>query len=87
MRSITLSTKGQLTINKSLMEHMGTKGGEKMHVTKTADGGIKILPDRNRGSLMDLAGSIPSNIHLSDEELEQCIADSYAAAGMQGLEA
>lgn len=86
MHTVTLSTKGQLTINKSLMEYMGTKGGEKMNLTKTADGGLKILPQRSKGSLMDLAGSIPTDVHLSDDEVQQCIADSYAAAGMQGLE-
>ncbi|MDR1350920.1 MAG: AbrB/MazE/SpoVT family DNA-binding domain-containing protein [Zoogloeaceae bacterium] len=86
MNSVTLSTKGQLTINKSLMEYLGTKGGEKIDVTKTADGGLKLLVKRSKGSVMDLAGSIQSDIHLTDEELEQCIADSYAAAGMQGVE-
>jgi bifunctional DNA-binding transcriptional regulator/antitoxin component of YhaV-PrlF toxin-antitoxin module len=86
MNTITVSTKGQFTLNKTLMEYLGIKGGEKINLTKTADGGLKILHKKNKGSLMDLAGSIKSDIHLSDEELQQCIADSYAAAGVQGLE-
>ncbi|MDR1889589.1 MAG: AbrB/MazE/SpoVT family DNA-binding domain-containing protein [Zoogloeaceae bacterium] len=86
MNTITLSTKGQFTINKTLMEHMGVRGGEKIQVTKTPDGGLKIMPDRSKGSLMDLACSIKTDVHLTDEELEECIADCYAEAGMQGLE-
>jgi bifunctional DNA-binding transcriptional regulator/antitoxin component of YhaV-PrlF toxin-antitoxin module len=86
MNILTLSTKGQFTINKALMEHMGLKGGEKIRVTKTSDGGLKIMPDKSKGSLMDFAGYFKTDIHLTDEELEQCIADSYVKAGMQGLE-
>jgi bifunctional DNA-binding transcriptional regulator/antitoxin component of YhaV-PrlF toxin-antitoxin module len=86
MNTVTLSTKGQLTLNRSLMEHLGIKGGEKLNLSKTADGGLKILPEKNRGSVMDFAGCIKTDIHLTDDEIEQCIADSYAAAGMQGLE-
>jgi bifunctional DNA-binding transcriptional regulator/antitoxin component of YhaV-PrlF toxin-antitoxin module len=86
MRTVTLSTKGQLTLNKSLMEYLGIKSGGKVNLTKTADGGLKILPEKSKGSAMDFAGFFKTDIHLTDDEINQCIADSHAAAAMQGIE-
>ena len=87
MHTITVSTKGQFTINKNLMEHLGINGGEKIQVSKTPDGGLKILPDKSKGSVLDFAGYFKTDIHLTDEEIKECIEDSYVEAGMKGIEA
>jgi bifunctional DNA-binding transcriptional regulator/antitoxin component of YhaV-PrlF toxin-antitoxin module len=86
MHTITLSTKGQFTINKNLMEHLGVRGGEKIQVLKTPDGGLKILPDRSKGSVMDFAGYFKTDIHLTDAQIKECIENCYAEAGMKGIE-
>jgi bifunctional DNA-binding transcriptional regulator/antitoxin component of YhaV-PrlF toxin-antitoxin module len=86
MRIVTLSPKGQLTLNKSLVEYLGMKGGGKVNVTKTADGGLKILPGKSTGSVMDFAGFFKTDVHLTDDEINQCIAGSQAAAITQEID-
>jgi bifunctional DNA-binding transcriptional regulator/antitoxin component of YhaV-PrlF toxin-antitoxin module len=86
MHTMTLTAKGQFTINKSLMEHLGVKGGEKILVKKTADGGLKIEAEKKQGNVMDFAGFFKTDIHLTDDEINECIAAAYVEAGMRGLE-
>jgi bifunctional DNA-binding transcriptional regulator/antitoxin component of YhaV-PrlF toxin-antitoxin module len=83
---MTLTSKGQFTINKSLMEHLGVKGGERILVKKTPDGGLKIEAEKSLHSIREFAGIFKTDIHLTDEEIAECIRQSYVEQGMRGLD-
>jgi len=90
---LMLTARGQFTFNKSLMEHLGVRAGEKVSIRKLPDGKIELQAKKNKiGSdelfsrLRALAPSLnPANRTCSTEEIDAAIADGYAAAGMRGL--
>jgi len=83
--AMTLTSKGQFTFNKQLMEHLNVKAGEKVLINKMPDGSLRIEAEKSQVDIMSLAGSLKSTIRLTDEELQAAITDSYVQAGLKGL--
>jgi len=83
--AITLTAKGQFTFNKQLMEHMNVKVGDRIVIKKLPDASLKIEAEKSQCDILSLAGSIETNIHLTNEDIEEAIKGGYANAGMQGL--
>jgi len=83
--AITLTGKGQFTFNKQLMEHIQVKAGERVIIKKLPDASLKIEAEKSQIDILSLAGSIKTNIHATDEEIQEAIRQGYATAGMQGL--
>ncbi|MCW8176607.1 hypothetical protein [Verminephrobacter aporrectodeae] len=77
MTEITLTTEGQFTFNQQLLDHLGVKAGEKVLVKKLPDGSLKIEADKNQIDILSLSGSIQSDIHATDAELQDSIRQSY----------
>jgi AbrB family looped-hinge helix DNA binding protein len=89
MPQLTMTSKGQITINKALREGLGARPGEKLQVEVRPDGGLVIPPiQRRTATWAELAGSLkrPGQPVLTIEELNDAIADAGAAAGTAGLE-
>jgi bifunctional DNA-binding transcriptional regulator/antitoxin component of YhaV-PrlF toxin-antitoxin module len=87
---MTLTARGQFTFNKSLMEHLGVKVGEKISIRKLPGGKIEIEALKNKippeALFATLRSVIKTDIQLSDEEINDIIAQSYADAGRKGVE-
>jgi len=83
--AMTLSSKGQFTFNKQLMEHLNVKAGEKILIKKMPDGSLRIEAEKSQIDIMSLAGSLKTTVRLTDEELQTAIANSYVQAGLKGL--
>jgi len=49
------------------------------------DGSLRIEAEEKQVDIMDLAGSLKSDIRLTDEELKATINESYAQSGLKGL--
>ncbi len=81
-----LTSKGQFTFNKALMEHLGIKAGEKVLIEKRIDGTLSVKPAKNRVSAKSLIGLLKTDIHLSDDELNEAIKQSYVQRGIKGME-
>jgi bifunctional DNA-binding transcriptional regulator/antitoxin component of YhaV-PrlF toxin-antitoxin module len=84
---MTLTARGQFTFNKSLMEHLGVKVGEKISIRKLPGGKIEIEARKNKIStevlLTTLRSTIKTDIRLGIEEINDVIAQSYVSAGMK----
>jgi bifunctional DNA-binding transcriptional regulator/antitoxin component of YhaV-PrlF toxin-antitoxin module len=84
-----LTARGQFTFNKSLMEHLGVKVGEKISIRKLPGGKIEIEALKNKISpeilLTTLRSIIKTDIKLSIEEINDIISQSYADTGMKGV--
>lgn len=87
MVQLTMTSKGQITINKALREGLGARPGEKLQIEVRPDGGLVIPPVRRKKTWDDLAGMLkrPGQPVLTIEELDDAIADAGAAAGLSGL--
>jgi AbrB family looped-hinge helix DNA binding protein len=80
MSTLTVTAKGQVTLRKDLLEHLGVHPGEKITVDKLPDGRIEVKAARPTGKISDafdfLKGKgIPS---LSIEEINEVIARGWA---------
>jgi len=88
---ITLSGRGQFTLNKGLLEHLGVKPGEQVSIHKMPDGKLEISARKDKLTIADAKALfrklIPDNkIHVTIDEMNEAIAQCYAEAGMKGLE-
>lgn len=64
---VTITTQGQLTLPKIILNAFGIKGATKALVKKIGDS-IVVKP---KGNFWSLAGSMKSDVSLSDKELRQ----------------
>jgi bifunctional DNA-binding transcriptional regulator/antitoxin component of YhaV-PrlF toxin-antitoxin module len=85
MTSMTITGKGQFTINKQLLAHLGVKIGEQVVVTKLPDNSLKITAEKNRKNFFDLIGSLKTDVHLTNEELEAAIQKARLEMSLAGL--
>jgi AbrB family looped-hinge helix DNA binding protein len=87
---MTVTAKGQFTLNKGLMEHLGIKPGERVAVTKTPDG-IHVAAAKNKVTVAEALGRLAALKGdevirpVSIEEMNQAIGEGYAQAGGRGL--
>jgi bifunctional DNA-binding transcriptional regulator/antitoxin component of YhaV-PrlF toxin-antitoxin module len=87
---LTVTSKGQFTLNKGLMEHLGIKPGEKVSVTKTPEG-LNVAAVKNKLSIDEVLAGIDKIVDGRDmpssiDDINHAIAEGYANAGMRGLE-
>lgn len=87
MLEMTVTTKSQFTLNKSLLEHLGVKAGEKITIKKLPDGSININASKKHRNIMELAGALKgkTDVKMTIEEIHQAVAEGYAEHGMRGL--
>ncbi len=86
MNLMTITAKGQFTLNKQLMEHMKVKPGDKIIIEKLPDGTLQLKSEVSLSKLSDLCGFIKSDINLSDSDIQEVIAQSYLDRGLSGLD-
>ena len=90
MTTLTLTAKGQITLKKELLQHLGVGVGDKINVEKLPDGSLSIQavkrPEKMR-SFADFAGCLPNKTGktFSIEEINEAIAEAYVEAAMRGL--
>jgi AbrB family looped-hinge helix DNA binding protein len=56
MSKLTITAKGQVTLRKDLLEHLGVQPGEKISVDKLPDGRIEVKAVRPTGRISDAFG-------------------------------
>jgi AbrB family looped-hinge helix DNA binding protein len=79
--TLTVTSKGQVTLRKDLLEHLGVHPGEKITVDKLPDGRIEVKAARPTGNISDLFGSLKAKKKgrpLSIEEMNEVIAQGWA---------
>ncbi|HMQ58588.1 MAG TPA: AbrB/MazE/SpoVT family DNA-binding domain-containing protein [Rhizobiaceae bacterium] len=56
MTTLTVTAKGQVTLKKELLKHLGVKPGEKVDVEELPDGKLAITAARRKGSWAEFYG-------------------------------
>jgi AbrB family looped-hinge helix DNA binding protein len=76
MGTLTITAKGQITLHKDLLKHLGIHPGEKITVDKLPDGRIEMKADRPTGKISDAFDFLKkkSGPSLSIEEMNQIAA-------------
>jgi bifunctional DNA-binding transcriptional regulator/antitoxin component of YhaV-PrlF toxin-antitoxin module len=81
MSTLTITAKGQVTLRRDLLEHLGVHPGEKIVVDKLPDGRIELKAARPAGKISDLFGSLKAKRKgrsLSIGEVNEIIARGWA---------
>jgi bifunctional DNA-binding transcriptional regulator/antitoxin component of YhaV-PrlF toxin-antitoxin module len=81
MSTLTVTAKGQVTLRKDLLEHLGVHPGEKITVDKLPNSRIEVKAARPTGKISDLFGSFTNKRKgrsLSIEEMNEVIARGWA---------
>lgn len=87
--SISLSSKAQFTLNKTLLEHLGVKAGDMISIRRLPGQRLEITPQHDRLGKADFLNLMEDHFKADDvlsiEQINDAIADAAAKAGMQGL--
>jgi AbrB family looped-hinge helix DNA binding protein len=81
MSTLTVTAKGQVTLRKDLLDHLGVHPGEKINVDKLPDGRIEVKAARPTGKISDVFGSLNAKRKgrpLSIEDMNRVIARGWA---------
>jgi AbrB family looped-hinge helix DNA binding protein len=81
MSTLTVTAKGQVTLRKDLLEHLGVRPGEKITVDKLPDGRIEVKAARPTGKISDAFGFLKTKRKgrtLSIAEMNEIIARGWA---------
>jgi AbrB family looped-hinge helix DNA binding protein len=77
--TLTVSAKGQITLKKSVLAHLGVRPGQKLAVELKPGGGIELRPAPT-GKISDVFGILkrPGQRVISIEEMNEIIAKGWA---------
>jgi AbrB family looped-hinge helix DNA binding protein len=80
MSTLTVTAKGQVTLRKDLLQHLGVQPGEKVSVDKLPDGRIEVKAARPSGKISDVFNLLKreGGPTLSIEEINRIAADGWA---------
>jgi AbrB family looped-hinge helix DNA binding protein len=81
MSTLTVTAKGQVTLRKDLLEHLGVQPGDKISVEKLPGGRIEVKAIRPAGKISDVFGYLKTKRKgrvLSIEEMNEIIAEGWA---------
>ncbi|MBV8798204.1 MAG: AbrB/MazE/SpoVT family DNA-binding domain-containing protein [Alphaproteobacteria bacterium] len=80
MSTLTVTSKGQVTLRKDILNHLGVHPGETVSVNKLPDGAIEVRAARPAGKISDVFGSLKrkGQRRLSIEEIGQISIEGWA---------
>jgi bifunctional DNA-binding transcriptional regulator/antitoxin component of YhaV-PrlF toxin-antitoxin module len=84
MATLTVTSRGQVTFRKDVLQHLGIEPGDKIHVDLLPDGRAELRAEQPKGTIGDLQGLLRGKTNgrrLSLEELDNAIAQAGANAG------
>jgi AbrB family looped-hinge helix DNA binding protein len=80
MSTLKVTAKGQVTLRKDVLRHLGVRPGEKITVDKLPDGGIVVRAARPAGNISDVFGLLQrkNGPRLSIEDMNRIIRRGWA---------
>jgi len=79
MNAYTVTAKGQITLRKELLQHLGVHPGEKISIEKLPDGEIRIRAARATGEISDVFRMFRhEGPPVSIEDMNETIAKGWA---------
>ena len=80
MTELTVTAKGQITLRKELLAHLGVKPGDKVKIEPQADGGVTIRPSAPKHHISAVFGMLkrPGQPVLTIEEINEVTRQGWA---------
>jgi antitoxin PrlF len=82
MTTLTITTKGQITLKRDLLKHLGVGPGEKIEADKLPDGRIVVRAAAPNGTISDFIGCLTQKKgpKLTVDEMNAIAAQEWAKA-------
>jgi bifunctional DNA-binding transcriptional regulator/antitoxin component of YhaV-PrlF toxin-antitoxin module len=79
MSTLTVTAKGQVTLKKDVLEHLGVRPGQKVNVEMLPDGQVAMRA-APAGKIADFFGFFDNahGVRLTIDDINQAIADGWA---------
>ncbi|EJF75961.1 hypothetical protein MCO_00105 [Bartonella sp. DB5-6] len=80
MPSLTVTAKGQITLKRDLLQHLGVKPGEKIDFDKLPGGELRIKASQPTSTIESFIGRFSGKLKkpLTIEEMNEITASSWA---------
>ncbi len=80
MGTLTITGKGQVTLRKELLRHLGVEPGDKVDIERLPNGRIEIRAAQRTGKISDIFGMLKREGQptLSIEEMNEIIEQGWA---------
>jgi hypothetical protein len=74
-RELTVTAKGQVTLRRAVLDHLGVSPGAKVSVSLLGNGRVELVAAAARGDIKGLRGALrrPGQRPVSFEEMQQAI--------------
>jgi len=81
MNALTVTSKGQVTLRKDVLQHLGVNPGDKIIVDKLPDGRIEVRASVQQGNISDTFNVLkaPDQPVLSIKELDTLAQQGWAS--------
>jgi len=79
MSTLTISAKGQVTLRKDVLAHLGLRPGQRIAVEKLPDGRLEVRAAKPAGAISDVFGMLhrKGGRRLSIEEIGRIAAEGW----------
>jgi AbrB family looped-hinge helix DNA binding protein len=84
MSRLTVTARGQVTLRKEVLQHLGIQPGENIELDLLPDGRAEIRAARPEGSFQGLRSALKGKTNgtrLSTDEINEAISEAGAKAG------
>jgi bifunctional DNA-binding transcriptional regulator/antitoxin component of YhaV-PrlF toxin-antitoxin module len=84
MTTLTVTSRGQVTLRRDILRHLGVAPGDRIDVDLLPDAQAALRAANRRGSVTDLRGMLKSKTNgrrLSVDQIGEAIAETGASAG------
>ena len=80
MSTLTVTAKGQVTLRKDILKHLGVQPGEKLIVDQLPDGRVEVKAARPTGNISDVFGRLKrkNGPRLSVDEINEIAARGWS---------
>jgi len=80
MTTLTVTSKGQVTLKRDLLKHLGVSPGEQVEADKLPDGRIIVRAAERKGSIADFIGCLTQagGRKLTIEEMNKIVTEGWA---------
>ena len=81
MTTLTVTSKGQITLRCDLLHHLGVKPGERIEIRPLPGGRIEVRAARPAGSIEEFIGLLAGRTHKTAtlEEIQEAAAAGWAS--------
>jgi AbrB family looped-hinge helix DNA binding protein len=80
MSVLTVTSRGQVTLKKDILKHLGVNPGDRINVEMLPDGRVEVRADRRKGKISDAFGMLKREGQrpVSIEEMNEAIRKGWA---------